>query len=215
MDAIADWIYAATNSLSGPGAYLAIFGLLLMSGLGVPLPEDVSLIAGALLAYYGKANVHVMTVVAFAGVMIGDSFVFWMGKNHGHRVLAIPLFRRLLHPERFSRVQQRFHEHGPKILFAARFMPGLRTPTFFSAGMLGIPYWRLLLYDGGAALFSVPAIVYAVWYFGAHVDQVIQSIKDVQTALIVAIVCAALYLIYRAWRKRRAQAKNDSDLPAA
>lgn len=207
---VTEYLNAFLISLDGPPAYLAIFGSLLASGLGVPVPEDVSLFAAALLAYYGKADVHLMVAVSFAGVMIGDSFVFWMGARYGQRLLTIPFFRKLLHPERFARVQESFHKHGQKILFAARFMPGLRTPTFFSAGMMGIPYWRLLLYDGGAATISVPAIVYIVWIFGDQFHQVIQRVKTAESFIIGAVVLAALFFVLRAWRKARAEKQQKS-----
>lgn len=54
------------------------------------------------------------------------------------------------------------------VLFVARFLPGLRSPIFLTAGMTRrIPFWRFLLLDGLAALISVPVWVY-LGYFGAY-----------------------------------------------
>ncbi|MBU6152947.1 MAG: hypothetical protein KGP28_01475, partial [Bdellovibrionales bacterium] len=44
----------------GPIPYLAIFLILLACGLGVPIPEDITLIAGGILTYYGVCDVWLM-----------------------------------------------------------------------------------------------------------------------------------------------------------
>ncbi len=197
------YILQFVSGLSGTAAYGFCFGLLLMSGLGVPLPEDVTLFAGGLMSFAGQADVHFMVLVCMAGVMIGDTFVFTMGSRLGPRILKWRLFQKLFHEERLGQVREKFHEHGPKILFAARFMPGLRTPTFFSAGMLHIKFRVFLLYDGSAALISVPTIVYLVYYFG---EQVINTIQIVERNIVLAIVLVILFFVGRyLWKRNRSK----------
>lgn len=202
-----DIVYNLISGVEGPIAYGAVLGLLLLSGLGMPLPEDVTLFAGALLAYYEKADVHLMVMVSLVGVMVGDSFVFFMGARYGRQLLTHRWVAKILHAERLGRIQDEFHKHGAKILFAARFMPGLRTPTFFSAGMMHIPYSRLLIYDGGAALLSVPAIIYVVYFFGSEVDRVIGYIRNIENAIALTILGVILLVLgrwlYSRWKQKR------------
>ena len=56
IDSIVNWI----QSIHEPYTYLLVFAILLLCGFGLPIPEDITLIAAGLMAYYGKANVFVM-----------------------------------------------------------------------------------------------------------------------------------------------------------
>ena len=77
------------------------------------------------------------------------------------------------------------------MIFAARFMPGLRAPIFFSAGTLHLPYRVFLFYDGGAALISVPLIIGSVYYFGDELDRVVRVIQRVEHSLAIVLLAAA------------------------
>lgn len=187
----------------GPTPYIIVFSILLLCGFGLPMPEDVVLFAAALMAYYGESNVWVMIAVCFAGVMVGDSLVFTIGALYGRRLSKTPFVRRFLPPHRMKMVRRKLHEQGNKVIFAARFMPGLRTPVFFSAGTLHLPFRVFFLFDGLAALISVPTIVYTIYYFGDHLDRVIGVIKRVQFGVIGTIIAIILLLVLKAWWARR------------
>lgn len=88
----------------------------------------------------------------------------------------------------------KFHARGNKLIFAARFMPGLRAPIFFSAGTLHLPYRVFLFYDGLAALLSVPAIIGAVYYFGDHLEQVVRYIQTAQHGILGVIIVMILLM---------------------
>ncbi len=190
------------QDISGPTAYLLIFAVLLACGLGLPIPEDVTLFVGGLLSYYGQTNVYVTIVVSMIGVLLGDTIMYVSGARYGRKIIARSFFAKLLHAERLDRVQQYFHRHGNKMILAARFMPGARSLMFFSAGMLHLPYRVFLGYDGAAALISVPAIVYSVYYFGSEVDYVISRIKQVEHGIIFVILGIVAILIIKALFQR-------------
>lgn len=179
--------------------YVIVFVLLLLCGFGMPMPEDIILFAAGLMAYYGAADVYLMIAISFAGVMLGDSSVFTIGAKYGRRVRKIGFVKRLLPPKRMKLVRKKLHEQGNKVIFAARFMPGLRTPIFFSAGTLHLPFRVFFFYDGLAALISVPTIVYAIYFFGDHVDRVIKVIKRLQFGVIGTIVVIAAIVILKTW----------------
>ena len=62
-------------------AYATVFSILVACGLGIPLPEDISLILGGFLAHKGAANLPMMMVVGFAGILAGDSLIFLAGRR--------------------------------------------------------------------------------------------------------------------------------------
>ncbi len=196
-------------SFGGFTPYLLIFAILLACGLGLPIPEDITLFVGGMLAYYGVVNVWLMIIVCMAGVLIGDSTIFMLGKKYGQEITKKPFFSNYLSPERLQIVQQKLHEKGNKVIFAARFMPGLRAPTFFSAATLHLPFRVFFFYDGMAALISVPAIVWTVYHFGALADQVIDIIRSVEHG-IIALVAAIVGIAVGKWYFKNRQQPDDS-----
>lgn len=200
MDKIVDILL----SFYGPTPYFLIFGILLVCGLGVPIPEDITLFAGGLSAYYGLTDLWLTILVAYLGVIIGDSIIFGLGFRYGRRLTKKWLFHKLLPDDRLERVKVEFHKRGNKLIFAARFMPGLRAPVYFSAGTLHLPYRTFLFYDGVAALLSVPTIVGAVFYFGDELDKVVRTIQKIEHSIIfvlAAVILAVLAKWYMTHRK--------------
>ena len=193
-------------SFHGPMAYLIVFLALLACGFGVPVPEDVVLIGAGALCYYGAVDVWAMIAVSFAGIIIGDGIVFLLGRRHGAFVAKIPLVSRYLSQQRLDAMAKVLQTRGDKVLFAARFMPGLRSPLFFTAGTLGVSMTKFLLYDGLAALISVPAIVYAVYYFGHQLEDVIQMIRYANFGILGVIISVVLAVVVKWWLKRRRDA---------
>jgi membrane protein DedA with SNARE-associated domain len=192
--------------------YWAVFVMLLVCGFGVPVPEDVTLVTGGVIAGLGYANPHWMFAVGMAGVMIGDGMVFTLGRYQGDRVMRLPGFRRVLTPERFEKAQGAFEKYGRWVMFVARFLPGLRTPVFFTAGMTRkVSFLTWFVMDGFAALISVPIWIY-LGYFGGKKWQEMESwdwmfkvLHRFQYGIFALIGALAIWLIW-VWYKRR-QAK--------
>jgi membrane protein DedA with SNARE-associated domain len=184
--------------------YLAVFGMLLVCGFGVPVPEDVTLVAGGVIAGLGHADVHTMFAVGMAGVLVGDGLVFLAGRYHGERVMRLPGFRRVLTPARFEAAQAAFQRYGRWVMFVARFLPGLRTPVFFTAGMTRrVSFATWFLMDGFAALISVPIWVY-LGYFGARNFQwMFEVLHRFQYGIFALLGLGAIFIAFKWWRRRQ------------
>ncbi len=191
MDALIDFLL----NFYGPMPYLIVFGILLACGLGLPIPEDITLVVGGVLAYYGLCNVWVMIAVCLAGVMVGDSIVYGLGRKYGRELTRKWFFRRILSEERLELVQSKFQKYGNKLIFAARFMPGLRAPIFFSAGVLHLPFRVFFSFDGFAAILSVPAIIGSVYHFGDEIEKVIQIIRKLEYGILLVIIGGIILMI--------------------
>ncbi|MDO9103795.1 MAG: DedA family protein [Methylovulum sp.] len=185
--------------------YLLVFGILLACGLGLPIPEDITLFVAGMLAYYGIVNVWGMIIVCMAGVLIGDSTIFWLGAKYGKEITKKPLFSRLLSVERLAAVQEKLHQHGNKVIFVSRFMPLLRAPTFFSAGTLHLPFKVFFFYDGLAALISVPSIVWLVYHFGNIADRLLKTVRHVEYGILLAVVAVVCVMLAKWYFKHHKQ----------
>ncbi len=191
--------------------YFAVFGVLILCGFGLPVPEDISLTAGGVISGLGYTNVHVMFFVGMAGVLIGDSFVFWLGSHYGERALKLPILKKVLHPERFGKVQEQFKKHGKWVVFFGRFMPGLRMPIFFTAGTSGqISFLRFLITDGFAAFISVPIWVYLGYYGANNFDELMGWVRQGQTIILSIVAIGIVVLLGYLWNKKRNEKKAEN-----
>lgn len=176
--------------------YFAVFGMLLLCGFGLPVPEDISLVAGGVISGLGYANVHLMFGISMAGVLIGDSVMFSLGRFFGQRVLTSRWGNKIIAHNHYPAIHRWFTRYGKGVVFAARFMPGLRSPIFFSAGVTRfVPYTNFILIDGLAALISVPVWVY-LGYFGAYNREwLMKWISRSQWGIIGAVVLVIIVLV--------------------
>ena len=215
MEALLKTLLLDSNGLF---AYLGVFGVLVACGLGVPLPEDLSLILGGFLAQRGSANLQVMMAVGFAGILAGDSLIFLAGRRVGTHAVSRGFLARIVTPDKRARVERLFELHGQKIVMAARFLPGVRAVTYFSAGSAGMSYTRFILFDGLAALASAPLFVYLGYRFGGEFDVIKHKVEQGQVAVLVTLVAALLsLLVYRrvkANRAARAKALEAAPVPS-
>ena len=189
-------------------SYLGLFLVLFIAGMGVPLPEDVPLIASGWLVHHtnGHVRLDLMILVGLIGVLAGDSIMFTMGRRYGDHLVGHRWLQWIAKPWLVAKAREQFEKHGEKIIFAARFMPGIRSVVFLTAGTFRVPYWKFWTFDGVAALISVPLWVWCGKYFGGHIESLLGGAK-MATYLVVtaALVFVALFI----WvEHRRIKRKN-------
>lgn len=209
MEDLLSAIFADTRGFM---AYFTVFGVLLACGLGLPIPEDISLILGGYLAHTGAAKLSVMMVVGFMGIVIGDSTIFFLGRRLGAKVRKNEsgLLLRIISPQKRAHVARLFKIHGHKIVMVARFLPGVRTVTFFTAGSAGMSYFTFICWDGLAALASAPVFVYLGYYFGGDLERLLDNIQHGEATVISIVAVIVLsyigFKVYRARREREEEA---------
>lgn len=197
-------------------AYGGVALALLLAGFGVPIPEDIPLLTGGYLCYLGRADLYIMIPMVFVCVLTGDFTVFTLGRCWGDHVLEHRWMHGLVGRRRLEVIKERYRRHGAKIVFIGRFMPGMRSVIFTTAGIVGIPYWKFALVNGSAAMISVPTLVLLGWYFGAHFDWVRRQVREGQIVITVGVVAAVLALIVdEYWAAKRRKRENGDDVPVS
>jgi membrane protein DedA with SNARE-associated domain len=202
LEHLLEYFQGTPLSLWGP------FILLLLCGLGLPMPEDIVLIAAGMLGVIDGHSWIKISAFMYAGVLLGDTMIFFAGQRYGTRLLGTAWFQRIFPPTKQARVEELFAKHGTTGLFIGRFLPGLRAPIFFSAGSLKVSLVKFLLMDGLAALVSVPVFVWLghwLWVkFADDFAQIEQALKRTHTftlwgtLVIVVLLVAAVWL----WKRR-------------
>ena len=198
--------------------YVFVFGVLVLCGFGLPMPEDVVLVTGGVLAWLASpaeaatwrvlaedGGLHAMILCGLGGILVGDSVIYWMGRRLGVRVAEFRLLRRLVPPETMEHVEKLLRHRGKLVVLVARFLPGLRAPTYFTVGHARLPFWQFLAFDGLAALVSAPLWVCLGFWLGDDIQRLARTASRFSHYILATIV-AVLALLALRWCQRRRSA---------
>ncbi len=134
--------------------YVAVVLLVGAESLGVPLPGETALIAGAALAARGNLMLVWVIVAAAFGVALGGAGGYWIGFTGGH-AFVVRFGKWFGVKEHELDMAQRFFErHGTVAVALGRFLPVIRILTGLVAGITQMPFWQFA---------TVNAIAGAVW----------------------------------------------------
>src|SRR5262245_4278650 len=180
-----------------------MYGLLLLSSMGMPLPEDLTLAAAGYLISKDLMSPLPAALVGILGVLTGDQFVYSLGKYFGPKVVAHRWFSHVLSPQRYQWIRGRFARHGTKMVFFARFVSGLRGPVFLTAGVLQMPRGRFLLYDFVGALLNVPLFILAGFLAGPHLESAVLNVHRAWGVVLALLVLIAAYFALSSLARKR------------
>ncbi|MSQ96387.1 MAG: DedA family protein [Gemmataceae bacterium] len=199
--------------------HLGVFLAILATGLGFPMPEELPVVLGGAMAHSGKVYTWTMLPVCIVGVIIGDSFLYLIGRFWGSKLIEISFIRKkLLTPERFAKIADNFKKYGVGVLLFARFTPGFRTPIFLTAGITKMPIMHFLLADGIYAIPGVSILFFLGYWFTDSILELVKGDGDstmkYAKPIIVLVVLAGvgLYILYRIWRKPMVEG-NPTEMP--
>jgi len=133
------WVYPL---IAGVAALDAVFPL---------VPSEATVIAAAALAGTGDLVLSFVVVSGAAGAVIGDNLAYLLGRaGQGsvvRRLLRSPRWR-----SRMERGETLLRERSATVIVVSRFIPGGRTATMLSAGLLGLAWRRFLVFDLAAGV---------------------------------------------------------------
>ncbi|HEX3997817.1 MAG TPA: DedA family protein [Pirellulales bacterium] len=202
------------NDLLGYG-YVGIIVFLILTGCGLPIPEEAAIIAAGALSASGQLDPWLSLLSCIVGAVAGDSVMYWIGRHFGAAIVhKHPLWMRTLTPEREQRVEHLLKKHGAKVLLVTRFMVGLRLPIYLTAGLLKMSYPRFLLTDSICALFVVTLFFGLTYFYGGPILAWLKDAERGLTVAVVALVCVGGIYLYRR-QARRAAKKDSPKKPAA
>jgi len=191
---------ALAEELIGQYGYFAIVLLLVLGGLGLPVPEEVPVVLAAILSKKGTLWAPLAFGSCVLGVLLGDFVVYGLGYIYGERVLRFRLTRKFLTRAREVQIKGYFDRHGLKILIVGRFAVGFRTAAYLTAGILRHPPLKLLGTDLIAVMLSTPLMFGLGWVFAHQIEVGIQTAQH-YLALILAVALSG-WLLYRHIRAR-------------
>ncbi len=177
---------------------------MLASGIGVPIPEDVPLIAAGVMGAHGGLDVISASMACGAFVLLRDTFVFALGYRYGVELLENRWAARIVRPATVHKIQARLRKNDVAVVFTGRFMPGLRGPVFFTAGTAKVHPVKFAVVDTFAAVISVPVWVWLGFAFADNFDELVAAAKQFRAGLLTLGGLVVCYLAARWFKSTRA-----------
>lgn len=198
-------------NLSDYWPFIATFVGLIFAGIGLPpIPEEV-VVAGAGIWAAGKPELGptrwLILAFCIAGILVSDLLLYGIGRFGGARLLGLPWMTRVMTPERRQHIEHNFHRYGLRILLFVRWLPGIRSPMFITAGLMRLPVVRFVIADAVAASVGHLVIFTLAYWFGDQfkelLEQTERQVGSKARPILVLVGIAAItgYLLLHLWRR--------------
>ena len=187
--------------------YAAIFAVIALENVGLPVPGETILITSGIFA----ATTHELTVlgivIAAAVAAFGGSVAGFMLGRYGER----HVLHRLGLDERDLRLgRYLFQRFGGRVVFVARFIAFLRSLAGLLAGANEMPLKRFLIASGLGALAWATSFGLAAYALGREIE--VLSARTAVALGILALLAAIAGL--RFLRRNRARLQIEADRAA-
>jgi membrane-associated protein len=184
--------------------YAGLFVLLLLGGLGLPFPEDTTLILCGLLISQDVIAPVPALITVYSGLLITDFMLYLTGKKYGYKIIHHRKFHRILSAERLALLEEKFRKWGMLIVLLGRHVFGLRAQLFLTAGILQVPAYKFILADAISAMFSMTLMIGAGYFGGNSLAIIRKDVSRIEHIAILLVLAAVLvYTILRYLQARR------------
>ena len=174
--------------------YWAVFGALVLENLGMPLPGETLLIAGALLASQGKLDIVSLLLTACLAAVTGDNIGYAIGRFGGRRLVFRYGRYLFITEERLNKAEEFFRKYGGAVVIMARFIALLRQLNGIVAGTAKMSWHRFLAYNMLGAALWVGFWGMLFYELGEKAARFVTGISKVEFLLILGVVTTLVIL---------------------
>jgi membrane protein DedA with SNARE-associated domain len=196
------------TQLIGHWGYSAIFLIIILGSIGIPVPEESIMLLAGLLVWEKKLKFLVVLLIGVLSTVSGDNLGYWAGRRYGRATIERYGQKLLINSERLDVMQNFVNRHGQVAVFLARFIPGLRFLAGPLTGIAGMPFRRFFIANIAGAAVYVPLTVAFGYAFGLGFGQYIPWLEGYLTKaehiVIAAItITAVASFTWRAFKLKR------------
>jgi len=187
--------------------YLGPAIVFVLCGLGLPLPEEIVLLAAGFLCAElpNETSLPIMMVWCGGAILVGDLLPFLGGRVFGVRLLRLRWLRYFVTRQRLASFDRWFRRRGDLVIIIARFLPGLRVVGFFTAGTMKMAWRRFLLLDGLGIALIVPLLTWLGFRSAGFIRKMAQTVQEVESGILWGALGAAVLGTLWWWLYRRRQ----------
>lgn len=186
------------SNLIASYGYWAVFLLVGVESLGIPLPGETALITAAIYAgHTHRLSPWLIFAVAAAGAIIGDNIGYWIGDKGGYRLARRYGHKVRLDEQKLKIARYLFDRHGGKVVFFGRFVSILRTYAAFLAGTSKMRWRRFFVANASGGIVWAGIYTLAAYLAGTALQQVSGTLNWVLLGVAVVAVVAAILIVRR------------------
>ncbi len=176
---------------------LGLFLLLVFSAVGLPLPEEITLLLGGYLAYLEFLDYGTAVTALLAGIIVGDMVGYLLGRTAGKWIIEHILSHSRHALKILEKAKDYFDRHGEKVVFFSRPLIGVRVAVPMLAGHFHMNFAKFFLYDTIAAIPWTFFLVTLSYYLGSGLDLIVEA-KEIKHAVFVTLgIVILLYACIR------------------
>jgi membrane protein DedA with SNARE-associated domain len=175
----------------------ALFILLTIGILALPVPEETLMVIAGILMNHGKLYIPQTIIAAVLGSLCGITASYLLGRTAGN--FLINRYGRWIgiKQEQLNKAHAWFEHFGKWTLFFGYFIPGIRHFTGFSAGMTSLDFKDFALFAYSGALIWVTTFLSVGYFFGNYWFSIFENLEiGIDDILTVIILVGCLYLVY-------------------
>jgi len=185
----------------------AVFILLMLSGIGIPLGEEVVVIMAGALIQGGELPVWLTLICAYFGVVLADYLWFILCRHFGRPILHTPVIKRMFHPRRLLEAKHQLDQRGVGMIIMARFIPGSRATAITIAGIFDMAFWKFALATASCVLITAPLQLGLGYFFAHHFGSENPAERILQLVGLMMLIIAASFA-FNLWRANRRSKKR-------
>jgi membrane-associated protein len=125
---------------ASPWTYAVILAVAAFDALVPVVPSEATVISAGVLAGAGDLDLALVVAAGAIGAYVGDSSAYWLGRRLGR--LERRIFGGAKGRDRRAWAERTLERHGVPLVFGARFVPGGRTATTVTAGLVRMRWLR-------------------------------------------------------------------------
>jgi membrane protein DedA with SNARE-associated domain len=206
MDALHDTIVASV----GDWGYLAIFVLMTLESACIPIPSEVTMPVGGLLAAQGQLNLWTVGLTGAFANLVGSLIAYGVGAVAGRPlILRFGRYVRLREHD-LDRAHAWFERYGDRAVFWSRLLPVVRTFISLPAGSARMKLGRFSAYSFLGSLPWSLGLAYGGYVLGQNWEKLASNIELAAYAIVALLVAGVVVLVIRSRRGRKASAITTS-----
>ncbi len=184
--------------------YFGLIALLILGGLGLPFPEDATLILCGFLIAGKIVDPAASLLLCFIGLMLVDAFLYFAGRKYGRKIVKHPRLCKIVKPERLKKVEGLFKKWGIFVILVGRHIVGVRSQILLIAGTLKMPFLTFIMADSISSIITM-AIMVSIGYVGGNsIDILVRDFSRTEhfiiAAAIIIVLCLIIWIYGRAYK---------------
>jgi membrane protein DedA with SNARE-associated domain len=188
--------------------YIALFGLLAVGIVGIPVPDEILMTTvGSLTTNGGPLSFGKSLLFSFAGTMVGMMVSYYLGSTVGKPFLYRYGKWVKLTPQRLDTAEGWFKKYGLWTVVFGYYVPGIRHFTCYLAGVSGVSKLRYIMFAGIGALLWCLTFLTLGHFIGVNAPRIMDVIHHYMgiSVAVIAVIAAIILFIYFRIRKRKAR----------